>query len=250
MNRIDLHGRVIAINGGARGLGYAVAERALRSGASVALWDYDAARLERSLAVLSAWGPVHSGVVGLTDGPSLERAVASTLDTFGALDALVNSAGITGGCGTTWDLSPQVWRRVIDFNLTGSFLACRAVVPQMIGQGYGRIVNVASIAGKEGAAHASHYSASAAGIIALTQSLGRELAAKNVLVNAVTPAAIRTDISATMSRQQVEYLFARVPMRRLLLPDEAASMIAWLASEECAFSTAAVFDLSGGQATF
>lgn len=250
MNKIDLSGRVVAITGGARGIGYAVAQRALRSGAAVALWDIDAERLARSERELSELGPVSSAVVELTDEASVDAAAASTAQRHGAIDVLINSAGITGGNGATWELSPEVWRRVIEVNLIGAYLTCRAVVPRMLEKGYGRIVNIASVAGKEGNPNASHYSASKAGLIGLTKSLGKELATRGILVNAVTPAAAKTEIFDSMSQQHIDYMLSKIPMNRFLLPEEAASMILWLGSEDCAFSTGAVFDLSGGRATY
>lgn len=250
MNQLDLKNRVMVVTGGARGLGYAVAQRALRSGAAVALWDIDAERLERARSELSELGNVSVVEVELTDEASVEAAAQQTVKTHGAIHALVNSAGITGGNGLTWELPVDVWRRVIEVNLIGSYLTCRAVVPRMIEQGYGRIVNIASVAGKEGNPNASHYSASKAGVIGLTKSLGKELATKGVLVNAVTPAAAKTEIFDSMSQQHIDYMLAKIPMNRFLMPDEAASMIVWLTTEDCAFSTGSVFDLSGGRATY
>jgi 2-dehydro-3-deoxy-L-rhamnonate dehydrogenase (NAD+) len=250
MNQLDLKNRVMVVTGGARGLGYAIAQRALRSGAAVALWDIDAERLERSRAELSELGSVSAVKVELTDEASVEAAAQRTVDTHGAIHALVNSAGITGGNGLTWELPVEMWRRVIEVNLIGSYLTCRAVVPRMLEQGYGRIVNIASVAGKEGNPNASHYSASKAGLIGLTKSLGKELATKGVLVNAVTPAAAKTEIFDSMSQQHIDYMLSKIPMNRFLMPDEAAAMITWLCSEDCAFSTGAVFDLSGGRATY
>ena len=250
MNQLDLNNRVMVVTGGARGLGYAVAQRALRSGAAVALWDIDAERLERARAELSGLGSVSAVKVELTDEASVEAAAQQTVKTHGAIHALVNSAGITGGNGLTWELPVDVWRRVIEVNLIGSYLTCRAVVPRMIEQGYGRIVNIASVAGKEGNPNASHYSASKAGLIGFTKSLGKELATKGVLVNAVTPAAAKTEIFDSMSQQHIDYMLSKIPMNRFLMPDEAASMIVWLTTEDCAFSTGSVFDLSGGRATY
>ncbi|MDR3097182.1 MAG: SDR family oxidoreductase [Paraburkholderia sp.] len=250
MNQIDLKNRVMVVTGGARGIGYAVAQRALRSGAAVALWDVDAERLERSRAELAELGSVSAVTVELTDEASVEAAAQRTVQTHGAIHALVNSAGITGGNGLTWELPVDMWRRVIEVNLIGCYLTCRAVVPRMIEQGYGRIVNIASVAGKEGNPNASHYSASKAGLIGLTKSLGKELATKNVLVNAVTPAAAKTEIFDSMSQQHIDYMLSKIPMNRFLLPEEAAAMIVWLTSEDCAFSTGSVFDLSGGRATY
>jgi NAD(P)-dependent dehydrogenase (short-subunit alcohol dehydrogenase family) len=250
MNRIDLEGRVVVITGGARGIGYAVAQRALNSGAAVALWDVDGERLARTERELAGLGKVSATTVELTDEASVTHAVTQTLAAHGAIDVLINCAGITGGNGTTWELAPDVWRRVIEVNLIGPYLTCRAVVPQMLKQGYGRIVNIASVAGKEGNPNASHYSASKAGLIGLTKSLGKELATKNILVNAVTPAAAKTEIFDSMAQQHIDYMLSKIPMNRFLLPEEAASLILWLSSEDCAFSTGAVFDLSGGRATY
>jgi 3-oxoacyl-[acyl-carrier protein] reductase len=253
MNRIDLADRVVIITGGARGIGLAVAERALESGADVSLWDVDGERLARTSAELSAKykeRKVSDAVVELTDESSVDAAANKTLAMHGRIDVLVNNAGITGGNGTTWELAPDVWRRVIDVNLIGPYLTCRAVVPHMLKAGYGRIVNIASIAGKEGNPNASHYSASKAGLIGLTKSLGKELAGKNILVNAVTPAAAKTEIFDSMSQQHIDYMLSKIPMNRFLMPEEAASLILWLSSEDCAFSTGAVFDLSGGRATY
>ncbi|WP_250440547.1 SDR family NAD(P)-dependent oxidoreductase [Caballeronia sp. AZ1_KS37] len=253
MNRIDLANRVVIVTGGARGIGLAVAERALQSGAEVSLWDVDGERLARTSAELAAnyrERKVSDAVVELTEESSVDAAVNKALAAHGKIDVLVNNAGITGGNGTTWELAPDVWRRVIDVNLIGPYLTCRAVVPHMLKSGYGRIVNIASIAGKEGNPNASHYSASKAGLIGLTKSLGKELAGKNILVNAVTPAAARTEIFDSMSQQHIDYMLSKIPMNRFLMPEEAASLILWLASEDCAFSTGAVFDLSGGRATY
>ncbi|MBR8040261.1 SDR family oxidoreductase [Burkholderia cenocepacia] len=250
MNQIELSGRVVVITGGARGIGYAVAQRALRSGAAVSLWDVDVERLARSQRELSELGTVSTVIVELTDEASVEAAAAATFERHGAIDVLINSAGITGGNGLTWELPPDVWRRVIDVNLIGSYLTCRAVVPRMLEKGYGRIVNIASVAGKEGNPNASHYSASKAGLIGLTKSLGKELATRGILVNAVTPAAAKTEIFDSMSQQHIDYMLSKIPMNRFLMPEEAASLILWLASEDCAFSTGAVFDLSGGRATY
>ncbi|MEM5437717.1 SDR family NAD(P)-dependent oxidoreductase [Paraburkholderia diazotrophica] len=254
MNRIDLEGRVVVITGGARGIGYAVAQRALHSGASVSLWDRDGERLARSERelgeIVGEPGKVSAVTVDQTKEAEIDAAVSKTLAAHGAIDVLINCAGITGGNGTTWELDPGVWRQVIDVNLIGPYLVCRAVVPQMLKQGYGRIVNIASVAAKEGNPNASHYSASKAGLIGLTKSLGKELATKNILVNAVTPAAAKTEIFDSMSQQHIDYMLSKIPMNRFLLPEEAASLILWLSSEDCAFSTGAVFDLSGGRATY
>ncbi|WP_025139859.1 SDR family NAD(P)-dependent oxidoreductase [Achromobacter sp. DH1f] len=250
MNQLDLNGRVAVITGGAQGIGYAVAERMLRSGAQVALWDVNAAALGTAREALAPLGNVSIADVELTAGAYVDAATAATLRTHGQIDILVNSAGITGGNGTLWELPVDMWRRVIEVNLVGSYLACRAVVPHMIARGYGRIVNIASIAGKDGNPNASHYSASKAGLIGLTKSLGKELAQTGVLVNAVTPAAAKTPIFDSMKPEHIDFMLSKIPMGRFLQVDEAAAMIGWLSSEDCAFSTGAVFDLSGGRATY
>jgi 2-dehydro-3-deoxy-L-rhamnonate dehydrogenase (NAD+) len=250
MNQIDLKGRVAVVTGGAQGIGYAVAERMLKSGAEVVLWDIDAARLAEAENALGTLGKVTTSIVELTMAPDIEAATADAVKAHGRIDILVNNAGITGGNAPTWELAPEVWQRVIDVNLIGPFLTCRAVVPQMLKQGYGRIVNIASVAGKEGNPNASHYSASKAGLIALTKSLAKELATKGVLVNAVSPAAAKTAIFDSMTEQHIAFMLGKIPMARFLEVGEAAAMIAWLASEECSFSTGAVFDLSGGRATY
>ena len=250
MNDIDLKGRLAVITGGAQGIGYATAERMLHSGASVALWDMDAPLLAKAKDALSALGRVASVKVELTEEASVAAATAQTVSEFGRIDILVNNAGITGGNATTWELSPEVWRRVIEVNLVAPYLVCRAVVPQMLKQGYGRIVNVASVAGKEGNPNASHYSASKAGLIALTKSLGKELATQGVLVNAVAPAAANTAMFATMTQQHLDFMLGKIPMGRFIEVAEVAAGICWLASEDCSFTTGSVLDLSGGRATY
>jgi 3-oxoacyl-[acyl-carrier protein] reductase len=250
MNQIDLNNRVAVVTGGAQGIGYAISERLLRSGAAVALWDIDAGRIESARAELSALGTVSGHVVELTDDAAVAAAAAATTAAHGRIDILVNNAGITGGNGPTWELDPAIWRRTVEVNLVAPYLVCRHVVPVMLQRGYGRIVNIASVAGKEGNPNASHYSASKAGLIALTKSLGKELAAKGILVNAVTPAAARTAIFDQMAQSHIDYMLSKIPMGRFLHVDEAAAMVAWLASEECSFSTGAVFDITGGRSTY
>jgi 3-oxoacyl-[acyl-carrier protein] reductase len=250
MNQIDLKGRVAVITGGAQGIGLATAERFLRSGASVMLWDIDAAKLAGATQALAALGPAQGRQVELTDDDAVAAATAQLLAEQGRIDILVNNAGITGGNGPTWALEPAVWRRVIEVNLVAPYLTCRAVAPVMARQRWGRIVNVASVAGKEGNPNASHYSASKAGLIALTKSLAKELAGNGVLVNAVAPAAAKTAIFDQMTPEHIGYMLAKIPMGRFVEPSEIAAMIAWLASDDCSFSTGSVFDLSGGRATY
>lgn len=250
LNRLDLAGRVAIVTGGARGIGYAVAQRILRSGGAVSLWDVDAAALDRAKASLCSLGQLACITVELTNETEIKSASEAVLERFGKIDILVNNAGITGGNKPTWELEPDVWRHVVAVNLIAPFLMCRAVVPTMLDSGYGRIVNVASIAGKEGNPNASHYSASKAGLIGLTKSLAKELATRNVLVNCVTPAAAKTEIFNQMKQEHIDYMLSKIPMNRFVEPDEVASLICWLASEECSFSTGAVFDISGGRATY
>jgi NAD(P)-dependent dehydrogenase (short-subunit alcohol dehydrogenase family) len=250
MNKIDLEGRVAVVTGGAQGIGYAIAERMLASGAAVSLWDADAAKLAEAKGTLGSAGRVFAEELDLTNEGAVAAATKRTIAAAGKIDIVVNNAGITGGNGTTWELTPEVWRRVIEVNLVAPYLVCRAIVPHLIERKYGRIVNIASVAGKEGNANASHYSASKAGVIALTKSLGKELATKGILVNAVAPAAAKTAMFATMTQQHIDFMLSKIPMARFLEVREVAAMVAWLASEECSFSTASVFDLSGGRATY
>ena len=253
MNQIDLKNRHAIVTGGARGIGYAVAERLLASGAHVALWDMDASKLASSVAALQAAHPgqqVSGQALDISDDASVQGEANALAARWGRIDILVNNAGITGGNGLTWELEPAVWRQVIEVNLIAPYLTCRAVVPHMLAGGWGRIVNIASVAGKEGNPNASHYSASKAGLIGLTKSLGKELAQKNVLVNAITPGAAKTDIFDQMTQQQIDYMLSKMPMGRFLQVQEVAAMVAWLASDDCSFTTGGVFDSSGGRASY
>jgi 2-dehydro-3-deoxy-L-rhamnonate dehydrogenase (NAD+) len=250
MNQIDLKKRVAIITGGARGIGYAIAERMLDSGAHVCIWDIDEEKLHPAKLELEKKGRVEAVKVDLTSENEVQLATEEVISLFGKIDILVNNAGITGGNALTWELDPQVWRRVIEVNLIAPFITCRAVIPKMLTNGYGRIINVASIAGKEGNPTASHYSASKAGLIGLTKSLGKELAAKNIIVNCITPAAAKTELFTQMTQQHIDFMLSKIPMNRFLMVEEVAAMVAWLASEECSFTTGGVFDISGGRAVY
>ena len=250
MNRIDLAGRIAVITGGAQGIGYAIAERLLRSGAIVLLWDIDSAKIDIACRTLGGHGAVSGETVELTDDGAVATATAAAVAERGRIDILVNNAGITGGNGTTWELAPEVWRRVIEVNLVAPYLVCRAIVPHLIERKYGRIVNIASVAGKEGNPNASAYSASKAGVIALTKSLGKELAQSGVTVNCITPAAVRTPMFSQMTQQHIDYMLSKIPMNRFGETAEIAALVAWLSSADCSFSTGAVFDISGGRATY
>jgi 3-oxoacyl-[acyl-carrier protein] reductase len=249
MNQIDLSGRRAVVTGAAQGIGRTVAERLLASGASVSLWDRDP-MVASTAKELSATGRVHDRAVDVTREEDVDRAVADVVQAFGGIDILVANAGITGPNHKMWEYPPNEWRQVVDVNLTGVFLCCRSVVPLMIRQNYGRIVNTASIAGKEGNPNASAYSASKAGVIALTKSLGKELAGFDIAVNCITPAAAKTRIFEQMTQEHIDYMLSKIPRGRFLLTEEIASMVAWLVSEENSFTTGAVFDLSGGRATY
>jgi 3-oxoacyl-[acyl-carrier protein] reductase len=248
MNRLDFAGRHAVITGGATGLGYAIAQRLIASGGSVTLWDRDASAVQRAASQLGGQGLAVS--LDVTDAAAVQRAVAQTRAHSGRIDALVNSAGITGPNTKVWDYPVDAWREVIEVNLTGLFLCCREVVPVMREAGYGRIVNIASVAGKDGNPNASAYSASKAAVIALTKSLGKELADTQVRVNCVTPAAVKTAIFDQMTEQHIQFMLSKIPMGRFGTPEEVAAMVAWLCTEDCSFSTGAVFDLSGGRSTY
>jgi len=250
VNRYDLEGRVAVVTGGARGIGFGVAERLLSSGAAVALWDMDEPAVHAAAGQLESRGPVLPVVVDLVDAAAIDGAVAATNARFQAIDVLVNNAGITGPTVPLVEYPIEAWRRVIDVDLVSVFLCCRAITPEMKARGWGRIVNVASVAGKEGNPNMTAYSAAKAGVIALTKSLGKELADTDIRVNCITPATVRTEIFAQMSQAQIDYMLARIPLGRFGTVEENASMIAWLCTPECSFSTGAVFDTSGGRCTY
>jgi NAD(P)-dependent dehydrogenase (short-subunit alcohol dehydrogenase family) len=247
MNRIDLEGRVAIITGAARGIGRAIAERMSASGARVAIWDID-----RDAAAATARSIVNAVdlAADVTDPGSIDAALAATQAQLGPPDILVNNAGITGPNHPLDEYPVDEWRRVIEIDLMGVYYCCRAVVPLMRKRDRGRIVNIASIAGKEGNPNASAYSAAKAGVIGLTKSLGKELAETGIRVNAVAPAAAKTDIFAQMTPAQIDYMLAKIPMGRFVQVEEIAALVAWLSSDECSFATGAVFDISGGRATY
>jgi 3-oxoacyl-[acyl-carrier protein] reductase len=248
MNKIDLNGRCAVVTGGAQGFGRAITERFVSSGARVAIWDHDIALAEQTAKQIGA--AVTAIQVDVSDLTAVEKARDATLAKLGKIDILVNNAGIAGINKTVWETDFDEWRKVLRINLDGPFICCKAIVPTMVKQNYGRIVNIASIAGKEGNPNAAHYSASKAGLIALTKSLGKELASYEIAVNAVTPAAAKTAIFDQMTQQHIDFMLSKIPKGRFVLVEELAAMVAWLASEDCAFSTGAVFDISGGRATY
>jgi 2-dehydro-3-deoxy-L-rhamnonate dehydrogenase (NAD+) len=248
MNKIDLNGRCAIVTGGAQGFGRAIAERFVASGARVAIWDNDQPLAEKTAREIGE--AVIAFKVDVTDLAAVEKTRDETLKAFGKIDIFVNNAGIAGVNKTVWETDFDEWRKVLRINLDGPFVCCKAIVPTMIRQDYGRIVNIASIAGKEGNPNAAHYSASKAGLIALTKSLGKELAKYNIMVNAVTPAAAKTAIFDQMTQQHIDFMLSKIPKNRFVLVEELAALAAWLASEDCSFSTGAVFDISGGRATY
>ena len=251
MNQLDLKGRHAVITGGASGIGFAIAQRMLASGGSVTLWDRDEAALITATASLGSVlpGAVHAVLVDVTNQASVQSAVQQTLK-FGNIDILVNSAGITGPNVKLWDYPLADWEQVMAINLNGVFLCCREVVPHMRTRNYGRVVNMASVAGKDGNPNASAYSASKAAVIALTKSLGKEMADTDVRVNCVTPAAVKTAMFDQMTPEHIAFMLSKIPMARFGTVEEIAAMVTWLSTEECSFSTGAVFDLSGGRSTY
>jgi 3-oxoacyl-[acyl-carrier protein] reductase len=251
--KIDLAGQNAIVTGGGAGIGLAITRRLVDSGANVCIWDLDQDALEQAQTELSAdagGATVFGAVCDVSDPQSVEAALAVTRDKFDSIEITVNNAGISGPNVVTWDYPVEDWQQVIAVDLVGTFLVSRAVVPLMIDKGYGRIINIASVAGKDGNPNASAYSAAKAGVIGFTKSLGKELAATGVLVNCVTPAAVRTAIFDQMTQEHVDYMLSKIPIGRFGTAEEIAAMVAWLSSPECSFSTGAVFDLSGGRATY
>lgn len=247
-NAIDLKNRIAVVTGGAQGIGRAATERFVASGAKVAIWDHDIERAEKTAKEIGADVRAYACDVG--DFASIEKARDATLKDFGRIDILLNNAGIAGANATVWDTNVDEWRRVMRINLDGPFLCCKAVVPGMIAQNYGRIVNIASIAGKEGNPNAAHYSASKAGVIGLTKSLAKEVADKNISVNAITPAAARTAIFDQITQAHIDFMLSKIPRGRFVTVEEVAALIAFAASEDCSFTTGSVLDISGGRATY
>src|SRR5512134_286787 len=248
MNQLDFKNRAAIVTGGAQGIGLAIAKRLVASGARIRIWDRDEKLLAGSVASLGA--SASGEAVDVTDRAAVERATLSALDAFGRIDVLVNNAGIAGPTVPVVDYPVEDWQRVIDIDLTGPFLCCRAVVPHMTEAGYGRIVNIASIAGKEGNPNAAAYAAAKGGLIAFTKALGKELAQTGVLVNCVTPAAAQTAILDQVTPEFAQFMLSKIPMGRFVTVDEIAAMACWLASEDCSFTTGGVFDISGGRATY
>jgi 3-oxoacyl-[acyl-carrier protein] reductase len=250
MNRIDLAGRTAVVTGGARGIGLAIAERLLQSGAAVSLWDMDAQALAQAEHNLEAHGKVASETVDVTDEAAVARAAQTTVQRLGHVDLLVNNAGIGGPLCQTWEYDVKTVRQVLEVNYVGTFLCCKHLIPIMQRRNYGRIVNIASLAGKNGTPSFSAYGASKAAVIALTKALGRELADTEILVNAVCPSVADTDILRTFTPDKVQWMIDQVPKKRFVHTSEIAAMVAWLCSEECSFSTGQLFDISGGRAVY
>ena len=250
MNQIDLNNRKAVVTGGAQGIGLAIAERLLGSGASVSIWDRDESLLKETSDSLSSKGTVQPVAMDVTDLESVRNASKTTEELLGAIEILVCNAGIAGPTAKIWEYPPEEWQQVIDIDLTGVFNCLHLVTPLMIDQNYGRIVNVASVAGKDGNPNAAPYSAAKAGVIALTKSLGKELASYDIAVNCITPAAAKTRIFDQINENHIQYMLSKIPRNRFLKVEEAASMVAWLCSEENSFTTGGVFDLSGGRSTY
>ena len=250
MNQIDLNNRKAVVTGGAQGIGLAIAERLLGSGASVSIWDRDESLLKETSDSLSSKGTVQPVAMDVTDLESVRNASKTTEELLGTIEILVCNAGIAGPTAKIWEYPPEEWQQVIDIDLTGVFNCLHVVTPLMIDQNYGRIVNVASVAGKDGNPNAAPYSAAKAGVIALTKSLGKELASYDIAVNCITPAAAKTRIFDQINENHIQYMLSKIPRNRFLKVEEAASMVAWLCSEENSFTTGGIFDLSGGRSTY
>ena len=249
MNNLDLKNRVAIITGGAQGFGLAISKRIIQSGGKVVIWDIDETAVESALKEINS-KDLSSKKVNVTNFAEIEKALLETENELGKIDIFVNNAGITGMNAKVWDYTLDEWKKVIELDLNSTFYCCKAVVPHMIKNNYGRIVNIASIAGKEGNPNASAYSTAKAGVIGFTKSLGKELADKNIAVNCVTPAAAKTRIFDQMTQEHIDYMLSKIPRNRFAKVDELASLVCWLSSEENSFTTAAVFDLSGGRATY
>jgi 3-oxoacyl-[acyl-carrier protein] reductase len=248
-NQIDMKGRTAVVTGGAQGFGKAITERFVASGAKVAIWDRDTALAEKTAQAVGS-GQVTVFACDVADEAAVAKACDATVKALGRIDILINNAGIAGANAKVWETDVEEWRKVMRVNLDGPFICSRAVVPLMIAQNYGRIVNIASIAGKEGNPNAAHYSASKAGVIALTKSLGKELASYDIAVNAVTPAAAKTAIFDQITQEHIDFMLSKIPRNRFVTVAEVASLVAWIASQENSFTTGAVFDISGGRATY
>ena len=249
MNNLDLNDRLAIVTGGAQGFGLAISKRIIQSGGKVIVWDIDAAAADRALKELNSKNFSYK-LVDVTDYEKIEKALNEIETEHGKIDIFVNNAGITGMNAKVWDYPLEEWKKVIELDLNSTFYCCKAVVPYMIKNNYGRIINISSIAGKEGNPNASAYSTAKAGVIGFTKSLGKELADKNIAVNCVTPAAAKTRIFDQMTKEHIDYMLSKIPRNRFAKVDELASLVCWLASEENSFTTSAVFDLSGGRATY
>ena len=249
MNKYNFSGRLAIVTGGAQGFGLAITKRIIQSGGKVIVWDIDKQAIEKSQKEINS-DNFNFQIVDVTDFDIIKSSIKNLEEQFGKIDIFVNNAGITGMNAKVWDYPIDEWKKVIELNLNSTFYCCKAIVPHMIKNNYGRIVNIASIAGKEGNPNASAYSTSKAGVIGLTKSLGKELADKNIAINCVTPAAAKTRIFDQMTEEHINYMLSKIPRNRFAKIDELASLVCWLVSEENSFSTAAVFDLSGGRATY
>ena len=249
MNKYNFSGRVAVVTGGAQGFGLAITKRIIQSGGKVIVWDIDKEAIENAQKEINS-NNFNFQIVDVTDFNTIENSIKNLENQFGKIDIFINNAGITGMNAKVWDYPIDEWKKVMELNLNSTFYCCKAIVPHMVKNNYGRIVNIASIAGKEGNPNASAYSTSKAGVIGLTKSLGKELADKNIAVNCITPAAAKTRIFDQMTEEHINYMLSKIPRNRFAKIDELASLVCWLVSEENSFSTAAVFDLSGGRATY